>query len=588
MAIPERFIDELVTRTDIVDLVSEYVRLNKKGRNYWGLCPFHSEKTPSFSVSADKQIYKCFGCGKGGGAINFIMEVDNLPYIDAVKLLAKRANLEVPETGSSPGMRERRQKLLEINKAAARIFHRWLYEAEGAEGLDYLLRRGLSRATLTNFGLGFAPNRWDGLINALSEQGYDKRDLLDAGLAVSSEGGRIYDRFRNRVMFPIIDVRGEVIGFGGRVMDDSTPKYLNSPDTPVYNKSRNVFALNISKRSKAGRVILTEGYMDTIALHQAGFDSAVASLGTSLTAEHAQLLSRYFQHAVIAYDGDGAGVSAAQRAIPLLEKAGLSVRVLRMKGAKDPDEFIKKFGREAFGKLLDESENHIDYRLEQIRRQYNLEDDTQRVEFLREATGLVASLHSAVEREIYGRHAAEMAGVSPEAVAQEVKKELNRRIYKEKKQKQRRDLAPATQLQPRQRGLRYENIRSARAEEGIIRLCLMDPELIRFMGSLSGGQFSSPLLGKVYECLKRRFEQGLSTRLSALAAELEPEEMDHLAHVASQPESAANSRKSMHDYITLIQSEFLRRQEGDQDEWLRKAQQRYKEKKAYMEEKNEH
>ena len=588
MAIPERFIDELVTRTDIVDLVSEYVRLNKKGRNYWGLCPFHSEKTPSFSVSADKQIYKCFGCGKGGGAINFVMEVDNLPYIDAVKVLAKRANLEVPETGSNPGMRERRQKLLEINKAAARIFHRWLYEPEGAEGLDYLLRRGLSRATLTNFGLGFAPNRWDGLINALSEQGYDKRDLLDAGLAVSSEGGRIYDRFRNRVMFPIIDIRGEVIGFGGRVMDDSTPKYLNSPDTPVYNKSRNIFALNISKRSKAGRVILTEGYMDTIALHQAGFDSAVASLGTSLTAEHAQLLARYFQHAVIAYDGDGAGVSAAQRAIPLLEKAGLSVRVLRMKGAKDPDEFIKKFGREAFGRLLDESENHIDYRLEQIRRQYNLEDDTQRVEFLREATGLVASLHSAVEREIYGRHAAEMAGVSPEAVAQEVKKELNRRIYKEKKQKQRRDLAPATQLQPRQRGLRYENIRSARAEEGIIRLCLMDPELIRSMSSLSGGQFSSPLLGKVYECLKRRFAQGLSTRLSALAAELEPEEMDHLAHVASQPESAANSRQAMHDYITLIQSEFLRRQEGDPDEWLRQAQQRYKEKKAYMEEKNEH
>ena len=588
MAIPERFIDELVTRTDIVDLVSEYVRLNKKGRNYWGLCPFHSEKTPSFSVSADKQIYKCFGCGKGGGAINFVMEVDNLPYIDAVKVLAKRANLEVPETGSNPGMRERRQKLLEINKAAARIFHRWLYEPEGAEGLDYLLRRGLSRATLTNFGLGFAPNRWDGLINALSEQGYDKRDLLDAGLAVSSEGGRIYDRFRNRVMFPIIDIRGEVIGFGGRVMDDSTPKYLNSPDTPVYNKSRNVFALNISKRSKAGRVILTEGYMDTIALHQAGFDSAVASLGTSLTAEHAQLLARYFQHAVIAYDGDDAGVSAAQRAIPLLEKAGLSVRVLRMKGAKDPDEFIKKFGREAFGRMLDESENHIDYRLEQIRRQYNLEDDTQRVEFLREATGLVASLHSAVEREIYGRHAAEMAGVSPEAVAQEVKKELNRRIYKEKKQKQRRDLAPATQLQPRQHGLRYENIRSARAEEGIIRLCLMDPELIRSMSSLSGGQFSSPLLGKVYECLKRRFAQGLSTRLSALAAELEPEEMDHLAHVASQPESAANSRQAMHDYITLIQSEFLRRQEGDPDEWLRQAQQRYKEKKAYMEEKNEH
>lgn len=585
MAIPERFVDELIGRTDIVDLVSEYVRLNKKGRNYWGLCPFHSEKTPSFSVSADKQIYKCFGCGKGGGAINFVMEVDNLPFIDAVKVLAKRANMEVPETGTSPGMRERRQKLLEINKQAARVFHRWLYQQEGAEGLAYLQRRGLSKATLTNFGLGFAPNRWDGLINALAEQGYDKRDLLEAGLAVSNKDGRIYDRFRNRVMFPIIDVRGDVIGFGGRVMDDSTPKYLNSPDTPVYNKSRNVFALNISKKSKAGRVILTEGYMDTISLHQAGFDSAVASLGTSLTAEHAQLLSRYFQNAVIAYDGDGAGVSAAQRAIPLLEKAGLSVKVLRMRGAKDPDEFIKKFGRDAFAKLLDESENHIDYRLDQIRRKYTLEDDTQKVEFLRECTGLIASLHSAVEREIYGGHAAQMAGISPEAMAQEVKKELGRRIRKAKKQQERRDLAPATTLQPQQRGLRYDNIRSARAEEGIIRLCLLDASLMNELDGLTGSEFSSPLLGKVYTLLQRRFREGLSTQLSALTGELERDEMDHLAHVASQPESLANSHQSLCDYIGVIRRESMRRQETDQDDLLRSAQKKYLEKKAYLEDK---
>ena len=295
MPIPERFLDELIARTDIVDLVGEYVRLTKKGRNYWGLCPFHSEKTPSFSVSPDKQIFKCFGCGKGGGAINFIMELDSLPFRDAVGVLAKRVNLEVPDTGGfSAGMKERREKLLTINKAAARVFHKWLYAPEGAAGLAYLQRRGLSRGTLTRFGLGFAPDRWDGLLTALAEQGWDKADLLDAGLAVSNKDGRIYDRFRNRVMFPIIDIRGDVIGFGGRVMDDSTPKYLNSPDTPVYNKSRNVFALNIAKKSRAGRVILTEGYMDTISLHQAGFDSAVASLGTSLTAEHAQLLARYF------------------------------------------------------------------------------------------------------------------------------------------------------------------------------------------------------------------------------------------------------------------------------------------------------
>ena len=585
MAIPDRFLDELIARTDIVDLVSESVRLTKKGRNYWGLCPFHSEKTPSFSVSADKQIYKCFGCGKGGGAINFVMELDNLPFRDAVAVLAKRAGLEVPDSGYSAGAKERREKLLAINKQAARTFHQWLYAPEGAEGLAYLQRRGLSRRTLTSFGLGFAPNRWDALIQALGQQGYDKRDLLDAGLAVSNQDGRIYDRFRNRVMFPIIDIRGEVIGFGGRVMDDSTPKYLNSPDTPVYNKSRNVFALNIAKKSKAGRVILTEGYMDTISLHQAGFDSAVASLGTALTPEHAQLLSRYFPEAIIAYDGDGAGVSAAQRAIPLLERAGMKVRVLRVTGAKDPDEFIKQFGRDAFLRLLDQSENQVDYRLEQIRKKYDLSDDSQKVGFLQEAAQLLSSLPSAVEREIYGRHAAETAGVSPEAVAQEVKKAFQRRLRKEQKQQERRDLTPAIQLQPKSRGLRYENIRSARAEEGVLRLLLLDPSLHRELTHLRPEEFSSPLLGKAYALLLRRAEEGLSTQLSLLAGELTGEEMDHLTQVASSPESMANSRQSLADYIAVIRAEAIKRSGGSGNDLLLAAQRSNLEKKAYMEEK---
>jgi len=585
LAIPDRFLDELIARIDIVDLVSESVRLTKKGRNYWGLCPFHSEKTPSFSVSADKQIYKCFGCGKGGGAINFVMELDNLPFRDAVALLAKRAGLEVPDSGSSAGAKERREKLLTINKQAARTFHRWLYAPEGADGLAYLQRRGLSRRTLTSFGLGFAPNRWDALIQELGQQGYDKRDLLDAGLAVSNQDGRIYDRFRNRVMFPIIDIRGEVIGFGGRVMDDSTPKYLNSPDTPVYNKSRNVFALNIAKKSKAGRVILTEGYMDTISLHQAGFDSAVASLGTALTPEHAQLLSRYFPEAIIAYDGDGAGVSATQRAIPLLERAGMKVRVLRVTGAKDPDEFIKQFGRDAFLRLLDQSENQVDYRLEQIRKKYDLSDDSQKVGFLQEAAQLLSSLPSAVEREIYGRHAAETAGVSPEAVAQEVKKAFQRRLRKEQKQQERRDLTPAIQLQPKSRGLRYENIRSARAEEGVLRLLLLDPSLHRELTQLRPEEFSSPLLGKAYALLLRRAEDGLSTQLSLLAGELTGEEMDHLTQVASSPESMANSRQSLADYIAVIRAEAIKRSGASGNDLLLAAQRSNLEKKAYMEEK---
>jgi len=586
LPLPERFLDELLARTDIVDLVSESVRLTKKGNSYWGCCPFHSEKTPSFHVVPDRQMYKCFGCGKGGGAINFVMELENLPFKDAVAVLAQRAGMPVPEFGSSPGARERREKILTINRQAARAFHRWLHGPEGAEGLAYLQRRGLSRRTLTNFGLGFAPNRWDGLITELSAQGYDKRDLLDAGLAVSNKDGRIYDRFRNRVMFPIIDVRGNVIGFGGRVMDDSTPKYLNSPDTPVYNKSRNVFALNIAKTAKAGRVILTEGYMDTISLHQAGFDSAVASLGTALTEEHGQLLSRYFKEAVIAYDGDGAGVAAAQRAIPILEKAGLKVKVLRMQGAKDPDEFIKAYGREAFARLLDQSENQVDYRLAQLQKKFDLNDDSQKVAFLQEAAQLVSALHSAVEREIYGGHAAQAAGVTPDAMKLEVDRALKGRLRKAKKQQERRDLTPTSQLQPRARSLRYENVRSARAEEGLLRLLMLDPGLADKMAGITGAEFSSPLLGRAFDRLMQRAGEGLSTQLAALAEDFSGGEMDHLAQVAAQPESVANSGQAIADYISLIRGEKLLREGGEQgDDLLLAVQKKYQQKKAYMEEK---
>lgn len=584
MAVPERFLDELIARTDLVDLVSETVRLTKKGRNYWGLCPFHSEKTPSFSVSADKQIFKCFGCGKGGGAINFVMEMENLPFWDAVVLLSKRAGMEVPERNTySTGMKERREKLLTINREAARAFHRWLHASEGEYALSYLQNRGLSRGTLTRFGLGFAPNSWDALILELSKQGYDKRDLLDAGLAVSNQDGRIYDRFRNRVIFPIIDVRGDVIGFGGRVMDDSTPKYLNSPDSFVYNKSRNVFALNIAKKSKSDTVILTEGYMDTITLHQAGFDNAVASLGTSLTQEHAQLLSRYFHHAILSYDSDTAGVSAAQRAIPLLEKAGLQVRVLRMTGAKDPDEYIKQFGRDAFSHLLEQSENQVDYRLHQIQKKYQMEDDNQKVAFLHEAAQMLSTLSSAVEREVYGNHAAAMAGISSEAMSYEIKKAFQQRVKQSQRQKERQVLTPATSLQPKLREFHYENFRSARAEEGIIRLLVLDPSIHSSLTHLDAKQFSSPLLAKAYQLLMERAKAALSTQLATLAMDLNAQEMDHLTYVISQPESLANSHQSLSNYISIVQEEALKRTHTDDIQLLIETKRKTLQKKAYME-----
>lgn len=584
MAIPESFIDELVARSEITDVVSSYVRLTRKGSNYWGLCPFHNEKTPSFSVSQEKQIYHCFGCGKGGGVISFIMAIENLPFVEAVRLLAQRAGMEVPETGENEGYRRRKERLLTLNKEAARFFHETLKGPAGAAGAEYLFgKRGLSRGTVTRFGLGVAPDGWDNLIQAMTAKGFSKRELLDAGLAVDSKKGRIYDRFRNRVIFPIIDLRGEVIGFGGRVLDDSTPKYLNSPDTPVYNKSRNLFALNIARKSKQGRIILTEGYMDTISLHQAGFDCAVASLGTSLTQEHAQLLSRYTKEAIIAYDGDGAGVKAAQRAIPILEQTGIQVRVLRVTGAKDPDEFIKTYGPEAFGRLLNQSENHIEYRLRQIAAQYDLSDDQQKVEYLRSAAEMLSTLPSPVEREVYGVRVAEQTGLSGDTMAREIQQAYNRRIKKAKKQQERRDLTPSIQLQPKERGLRYENLRSALAEEGVLRLMMLEPALFREAdrAGLEPERFSAPLLGKVYGLLRERFRRGSSTQLAALAGVLEPEEMSHMVQILEKPEDLSHSQQALRDYIDVIETEAVTRTGQAEVDPLMAARKKFREKKAY-------
>ena len=588
MYYPEELVEEVRARNDIVDVISGYVSLKKKGSNYWGCCPFHNEKTPSFSVSSNKQMYYCFGCHASGNVYTFLMKYENDTFPEAIKILADRAGVKLPEVEETPEQKKKagkRMRLLEVNKEAAKYFYYMLRDPRGEVGMRYLTGRKLTDETMHHFGLGYAGKNGEQVVQYLRKKGFTDEEIKDSGLAMFSEQRGLRSQFWNRVMFPIQDINHRVIGFGGRVMDDSTPKYLNSPDTPVYNKSRNVFALNIAKKSKAGRVILTEGYMDTISLHQAGFDSAVASLGTALTPEHAQLLSRYFPEAIIAYDGDGAGVSATQRAIPLLERAGMKVRVLRVTGAKDPDEFIKQFGRDAFLRLLDQSENQVDYRLEQIRKKYDLSDDSQKVGFLQEAAQLLSSLPSAVEREIYGRHAAETAGVSPEAVAQEVKKAFQRRLRKEQKQQERRDLTPAIQLQPKSRGLRYENIRSARAEEGVLRLLLLDPSLHRELTQLRPEEFSSPLLGKAYALLLRRAEDGLSTQLSLLAGELTGEEMDHLTQVASSPESMANSRQSLADYIAVIRAEAIKRSGASGNDLLLAAQRSNLEKKAYMEEK---
>ena len=586
MPIPRAFIDELVQRADIEQVVADYVPLTRKGANLWGLCPFHSERTPSFSVSPDKQIFHCFGCGKGGGAITFLMEIENLTFPEAVRLLAEKTGMEVPEEDPGEGdWRRRRERILTLNKLAARFYYDQLSTPQGQKVAEYMARRRISKKFAVRFGLGAAPDAWDTLLRAMAEKGYDKRDLLDAGLAVAGKGGGVYDKFRNRLMLPVIDVRGDVIGFTSRVMDDSTPKYLNTPETAIFKKRSTLYGLNYAKRSKRGNIILVEGNIDVITLHQAGFDNAVATMGTSLTEEHARILARFTKELVLCYDNDNAGKDATQRAIGILKSADLAVKVLQLPRRRTPegelvkqdaDDFIKYQGAAAFEQLLTGSQNQVEYRLEDIQSKYDLSVDEQRAAFLREAAALTAGLESPVEREIYGVRAAKAAGVSPETMAAEVEKARRARAGKARRQEERQALIPTVSVQPKSRELRYGNVRSARAEEGILRLLLMDPALFGAMGAVAPEHFSSPFLGRVYRLLKTLWQQGNTPRLPALVGDLSTEEMSRLVQVADQPETVDNKEKALQDYIEILESEYAKRQATGMDALLAVREQKRK------------
>ena len=556
MAFPAAFIDELVARNPIEDVVGQYVSLKRSGANLFGLCPFHGEKTASFSVNPDKGIYYCFGCHKGGGAVNFMMEIEGLSYPDAVRSLAKRAGMEVPEDEQYQSRYRAQERLWALHKEAARFFHSQLYAPVGKAALEYALGRGMTKATLTTFGIGYAPESWDNLVRAMRAKGYTDQELKDSGLVtVSQKNGNLFDRFRDRLMFPIIDVRGNVIGFGGRIMkkDDNAAKYLNSPETLIFNKRKNLFGLNLAKKSKLGYLILVEGYMDAIALHQYGFDCAVASLGTSLTEEHAVLLSKYTENVVLIYDGDEAGQRAAQRAIPMLEKAGLTIKVLRMKDAKDPDEYLKKFGPDRFKLLLEESSNRVEYQLDAIRRKYDLREDAQRVKFIQEAAVLISTLGSAVQREIYGHRAAEMGKISYEAMKLEADKAYKHRRWQEKKTQAKKDLAPAQNMQPKTRAFYYKNVKSAMAEEAVLAMVLKEPALFDKTGELTQEMFSAPVLGKAFAQLQARHSQGLEVTPGVLT-DLTAEEISHIAGLTQRSTGPINE-KALADCIQTIRSE---------------------------------
>ncbi len=556
MAFPPAFIDELVARNPIEDVVGHYVNLKRSGGNMFGLCPFHGEKTASFSVSPDKGIYYCFGCHKGGGVINFQMEMEGLSYPDAVRALAKRAGMTVPEDEQYQSRYRQQERLWALHKEAARYFHSQLYSPVGRTALEYALGRGMSKGILTTFGVGYAPDSWDGLVKAMRSKGYTDQELIDGGLVSKSQkNDNIYDRFRDRLMFPIIDVRGNVIAFGGRRLknDDTVAKYLNSPETLIFNKRKNLFGLNLAKKTKENFLILMEGNVDVVTMHQFGFDNAVASLGTSLTDEQATLITRYAEQVVLLYDGDSAGQNATKRAIPILEKAGLQVKVLQLQDAKDPDEFLHKFGPDKLRLLLDQSSNRVEFQLNAIARKYDLKEDDQRVKYLQESADLISSLGSAVQREVYAGRVAEKAKISLDAMQMEVQRAYKRRQNREKKKQEAIDLAPAKNLQPKSRSIRYDNMKSAMAEEGIIAQALREPALLDRVGMLTAEKFSSELLGRVFDQMLSRHKEGLEVSPGVLA-ELSAAEMSHITGIIQRHDGIVNE-KAYADCIRTVLSE---------------------------------
>ncbi len=532
-----------------------------------GLCPFHGEKTPSFNVYTENGSFYCFGCGVGGDVISFIMKIENLDYVEAVKFLAQRAGMDMPENTYDDSMSRLRSRIFEINREAARFYHNTLISQTGAAGLEYFRSRELSDRTIRRFGLGFADDNWSSLCRYLNSIGFKDDELVAANLAVKRKNGSgVYDRFTNRVMFPIIDLRGNVIAFGGRIMTDEKPKYLNTSDTPVFKKSANLFSLNNAKNSGSRTLILCEGYMDVIAVNQAGFSNAVATLGTALTNEQAVLMKRYADEVVICYDADEAGQKATARAIPILRKAGLLIRVLTVPGAKDPDEFIRSKGSDghaAFKALLEKSGNDVEYRLQKLRQQHNIETTDGRVAFLESAAAVIAAISSPIERDVYTSKICGELGIDKNAFKQQLAR-ISRRNYRENEKLEAKKIRTA--LSGRNDKINvdhYKKPRSSSAEEALVVYLINNPDASgEISSSLKPEQFQNSLMRRFYEYILNRINSGLEP-LTNITADFSNDEASALYRLLSQTIPAASTVEAMREYIDVIRQESSRLSKDD-------------------------
>ena len=549
----ESFISELKARNDIEEVISSYVNVKRRGRNLVGLCPFHSEKTPSFTVYPDSQSFYCFGCGAGGDVVTFVIKIENLDYIEAVKSLAQRAGPAMPEDGYDDSYAKLKTRVLEINRETARFYHQCLISPVGKKALEYLRGRGLSGNTIRRFGLGFAPESWDAVIKHLRGKGFTLDEMAAAAVAVKSARGSYYDQFRGRVIFPIIDIRGNVIAFGGRLMDGQGPKYLNSPDTPVFKKSRNLFALNYAKSSKESALILAEGYMDVVALHQAGFTNAVATLGTALTAEQARMISQYAAEVVIAYDSDGAGQKATNRAINIFGEIGLPVRVLKVQDAKDPDEFIKKFGATRFKMLLEGAGSAMEFEIAKLRAKYDLDSPDGKVGFLKEFAGFMAGIRNPIERDVYVTKTAQELGVAKDPLLVQINYIIRQRAKSDEKKKARDLSVFASGPNERRDPQRMSNLKEALAEERLIGILLKNPDYHGdILGKIRPEDFVTDFNREIFSVISDRLGQNRSVELIALSEQLSEEQMAKVAQVLADSASTRATRKEAMDYVETI------------------------------------
>lgn len=562
MALPESFLQELIAKNDIESVVSGYVSLKRRGRNLVGLCPFHGEKTASFNLYPETSSFYCFGCQAGGDVITFIKRIENLDYMDAVRFLAERSGMKLPEyTKENDASSRLRMRILEANREAARLFHQALYSPEGREALDYFHRRGYTDATIKHFGLGFAPPGWDFLLKGLGAKGFHREELIAAFLAAKGRNGGAYDVFRNRVIIPIIDIRGNVVGFGGRVLDDTKPKYINTENTLAYVKSRNLFALNFAKN--AGRELnLCEGYMDVIAMHQAGFTNTVAALGTAFPDEQIQLIARYADRINLIFDADGAGQKATRKAIDNLRKTGLDVRVVTIPDGKDPDEFIKKNGAEAFKLLLERSANAIEYRLLEIGRTNDIHTPNGKVGYMKEAVGLLARLDSPVERDVYAGRLSDLLGVSKDAILQEIQNHRRR----QQRTAERQQLT--TLLRQETKELRKVNPqvdkfpRAASAEESLLGTLILHPDYIpQAQKELPAEMMLTDFNRELYSRLLERHKQGLMVELAFLSADYDEQGMAYISRMVKDAKDRV--AEDITTYTAIIRQEYALKDMAD-------------------------